>query len=144
MQNKINCTVPGFEEILGNDNSFPQCKDNISANHTLNRYLDVAYEFLQNPNIQNCQKPCKQTVFKSKVKKEHVTSWISDTDDNVFYLRIVYSTLNIEQNVETLVYDAGSFLAALGGNLGLFLGFSCLSCILTIINLTKKKIVGFK
>jgi hypothetical protein len=42
--------------------------------------------------------------------------------------------LDVEERVETLVYDAGNFLAAVGGNLGLLLGFSCLSTVFTLID----------
>jgi hypothetical protein len=48
------------------------------------------------------------------------------------------SSLIVEERVETLVYDVGSFLAAAGGNLGLFLGFSCLSVFLYIIKLVMR------
>jgi hypothetical protein len=41
----------------------------------------------------------------------------------------MYSSLSVEEHFETLVFDSGSLLAAAGGNLGLFLGFSCLSLI---------------
>jgi len=35
--------------------------------------------------------------------------------------------LAVEERFETLVHDTGSLLASAGGNLGLMLGFSCLS-----------------
>jgi hypothetical protein len=49
-----------------------------------------------------------------------------------------YSTLDVEERIETLVYDAGNFLAAAGGNLGLLLGFSCLSTVLGFINIIQE------
>jgi len=42
--------------------------------------------------------------------------------------------MDIEEKTETFVYDVGNFLTAAGGNLGLFMGFSCLSIILTFID----------
>jgi hypothetical protein len=45
-----------------------------------------------------------------------------------------YDTFNIEEHIESLVYDASSFLVSVGGNLGLFLGVSCLSVLLALIN----------
>ena len=144
LQNTINCTVPGLEEIIGSHSSVPECKDNISAFDTVKKYISVSYKFLENPNSLECQKPCLHTIFRSRVKKEHITSWVSDIEEDSFYLRIIYSTLNIEQNVETLAYDIGSFLTAMGGNLGLFLGFSCLSCILASIDFFAEKFVGLK
>ena len=49
-----------------------------------------------------------------------------------------YTTLEVEVEVETYVYDIGSFLASVGGNLGLLLGFSCLTVIFASINIAKK------
>jgi hypothetical protein len=42
--------------------------------------------------------------------------------------------LDVEERIETLVYNTGSFLSAAGGNLGLHLGFSCLSTVFGFIN----------
>jgi hypothetical protein len=46
-----------------------------------------------------------------------------------------YETFNVEEHVESLVYDASNFLVSVGGNLRLFLGFSCLSVLFYLINI---------
>ncbi len=51
-----------------------------------------------------------------------------------FVFSFCYLFMDVEEKTETLVYDLGTFLAALGGNLGLALGFSCLSILLGIVN----------
>ncbi len=56
-----------------------------------------------------------------------------DVDRN-FVLSFCYLFMDVNEETETLVYDLGTFLAALGGNLGLALGFSCLSILLGIVN----------
>ena len=140
----INCTVPGLEIILDNYATLPECKDSITASDTMKNYLSLSYTYLENLNSRGCMKPCEQTVFRSKVKKEHDTSWVSDIDKDIFYLRIVYSTLHIEKNVETLVYDTGNFFSTVGGNLGLCLGFSCLSCLLSLVEFISEMFVKFK
>ena len=43
--------------------------------------------------------------------------------------------MDTEVRTETLVYDTVNFLSAIGGNLGLFVGFSCLSVVFTLIDL---------
>jgi len=48
-------------------------------------------------------------------------------DGEIFYLLFYYLTLTTEQRIQSLDYDFGNFLVAAGGNLGLFLGMSCLS-----------------
>jgi hypothetical protein len=47
---------------------------------------------------------------------------------------LTYATLSVEEQTETLVFDIGSLLAAAGGNLGLFLGFSCLSLLFSLLD----------
>ncbi len=39
----------------------------------------------------------------------------------------------MEERIESYIYDLGNFLAAAGGHLGLSLGFSCLSALLTFV-----------
>jgi len=52
-----------------------------------------------------------------------------------FGLYYFYKTLQIEEKVETLIFDFGGLLASAGGNLGLCLGFSSLSIFYSIIHL---------
>ena len=59
-------------------------------------------------------------------------------DKQALYFSIGYESFIIEVSIETLLYDIGSFLAAVGGNLGLFLGFSCLSVLLGFVSMFKK------
>jgi len=57
----------------------------------------------------------------------------SDTLEENLYLYFEYITTQTEEEVETYIYDNENFLTALGGNLGLFLGFSCLSVLLKLL-----------
>jgi hypothetical protein len=50
------------------------------------------------------------------------------------HIVLAYATLSVEEQTETLVFDIGSLLAAAGGNLGLFLGFSCLSLLFSCLD----------
>jgi len=45
-----------------------------------------------------------------------------------------YETVVTEEHVQSYVYDFNSFISSAGGNLGLFVGFSCLSTMLGIIS----------
>jgi hypothetical protein len=47
---------------------------------------------------------------------EDVTK-VSEDPPDVFVLQVYYKTLDIEERKETLVYDLGNFLSAIGGNL---------------------------
>jgi hypothetical protein len=46
---------------------------------------------------------------------------------------VSYRSLLVEERVETIVYDLESLMTSIGGNLGLFLGFSCFSTSLEIL-----------
>lgn len=79
------------------------------------------------------------------VRKYHATSWkvyddsaMEDIYQTGVSLSLSYESLIVEERIESLVYDAGSFLSAIGGNLGLFLGFSCLTMLLGILKLAEK------
>ncbi len=65
---------------------------------------------------------------------------ISDTGGSIdfFLLYLYFGTLDVEERIDTLDYDFESFLAAVGDNLGLFLGFSCLSVLLGFVRLLKR------
>ena len=53
---------------------------------------------------------------------------------DVFYtLFIMFEKYEVEHLTENLVYDLATFLSASGGNLGLLMGFSCLSALLGVI-----------
>ncbi len=58
-----------------------------------------------------------------------------------FYLNINLESFMVEERVEALVYDEVNFIAAAGGNLGLFLGFSCFSVLLALLNQVRKLIL---
>jgi hypothetical protein len=59
---------------------------------------------------------------------------ISATTAFYFYFEFFYDSLAVEERFETLVYDTGSLLASAGGNLGLMLGFSCLSVLMAALD----------
>ena len=51
-----------------------------------------------------------------------------------FVLFYYFNSLLLEERIETLVFDLGDFFSSAGGNLGLFLGFSCLSVLFSFIS----------
>ena len=57
-----------------------------------------------------------------------------------FYLSFFWDELGIEEHHESLTYDFGTFLAAAGGNLGLALGYSCLSLFICFVEFVFKKL----
>jgi hypothetical protein len=103
------------------------------------QFINIIKDFTENPNRFGCLPPCKITNFKIDLTYYHKNSWsifeefVSlGKDFGIYYF---YNTLQIEEKVETLIFDFGGLLAAAGGNLGLCLGFSCLSIFYSIIHL---------
>ena len=126
-----------MDDILSHTNHLDICKDKPSAIHTYRKLVDITYTPAKKTWLSACPIPCKQTIYTTKIKNIHRNTVFELSqvyeNVNVFYLLISYDSFVVEVSVETLVYDIGSFLAAVGGNLGLFLGFSCLSVLLGFI-----------
>ena len=90
--------------------------------------------------LQECPIPCDQTVYHSKLIQYHINNLVGHDEEFVnqvqkhgAMLGISFETFAIHEQVETLVIDIGNFLSQIGGNLGLFLGVSCLSLLTGII-----------
>ena len=127
----------GLEGMLGKNPPFKACSDNDSASNTQNQYMQIVYNQEKLNWIFACPVPCKQIGYAAHPTYFHRSSLLNLREDDfksLVLLTIRYETLAIEENVESLVYDVANFLAAVGGNLGLFLGFSCLSVFLSLLN----------
>lgn len=90
--------------------------------------------------------PCLQLQYSCTRSDIHKNNWVDTRNGNpenflekYSTLFLTYGTMDVEKHDETLIYDTGNFFAAVGGNLGLFLGFSCLSIIYTLVDLTVMK-----
>ena len=97
--------------------------------------------------LLGCPIPCLQLQYTFTLSEIHQNNWIDPK--NTFspeFVKEYYSifasfeTMDIEKHEENLIYDSGSFFAAVGGNLGLFLGFSCFSIIVAAIDFVAKKL----
>jgi len=134
----------GIENFLGKSKKYQECQDSVTATNTFLQYKKIIYEEF-NVITEHCPLPCKDASYSItldyyssnmylNLKKEMSDDFLNKGVTLVMY----YSSFTIEEHVETLVYDAENFLAAIGGNLGLFLGFSCLSLFLGMIRLCGK------
>jgi hypothetical protein len=132
MRPSINCSIAGFEEFYGDETDLDECSDRESALHSSSSFDKISFSFLRSPETQNCLVPCFQMDYSFKLMHFRRNSIMSPENRHgleagVFLLMISFQTFLVEQRVETLVYDFGSFVAAAGGNLGLFLGLSFFS-----------------
>jgi len=97
-------------------------------------FSNVSFDFLAAGSLNKCYMPCRQKRYLQSLKIYHRTTYY-EFDENSFDLGIAYGSLDVTTTTESLVYAFDDFLAAAGGHLGLFLGFSCLTCIWDIIEL---------
>ena len=135
----------GMEEILGRENNLEPCQNQDSAAYTIGQLKYVAFSDGKENWISACPIPCQQTSYDFTIRYFHETSLVDP--ENILgenfsassaMFSLGYETLLIEEHVESLVYDVTNFLAAAGGNLGLFLGFSCMSVFYGMIKIIKR------
>ncbi len=120
------------------------CKDEATARLSYEKFEEIVAAFVANTFAFGCPLPCQQSVFDTILRYFHKNdvenlSGLEKNGENVFYLLYYSNSLVVEERVEMLVYDLGNFLVAVGGNLGLLLGFSCLSVLLSLINFINQK-----
>ena len=114
-----------------------ECLNETEGNNSIRKLQNIFLEFAGNSESFGCPLPCSRLSDSFTLNLLHSNSILFEvpqnfTEKEVYYLTYYYKTLLVEKQVETLVYDLGGFLAAAGGNLGLCLGFSCLSILFTI------------
>ena len=128
--------IPGLLVLSGYNHKIRECENLTEAEITLNNLSQVILDFIESPEKFGCPLPCERNSYNYNLERIHENAGTNeppqlDEGTKFCYVSLYYSTLLIEQQVETLIYDVGGFLAAAGGNLGLCLGFSCLSVFFT-------------
>ena len=142
IKSKINCTIAGMStlEVLDiTSTRNEECYDERCALETANITWDIFLDLVKNTSSFGCPMPCEQISYKVDSIYYHKNNKVL-VEGKFFSLFIAYSTLMVEERIETLNYDIASFLATAGGYLGLMLGFSFLSLLLTALAGLKKMI----
>ena len=137
LREKITGLIPGTERILSKGESMRECANITEAQNTQSQFNSMHRNLSQNLVHTDCQLPCTQKMYKFELEYSHVNSLkgiLSKGSSTSFYLIVKYKTLKIDERTEALVYDGVSFVAAAGGNLGLFLGFSLFSTLMYLLN----------
>ena len=82
-----------------------------------------------------CGKICSFTKYNHKLSllaKNVLSKEIKEYGDGYFFIWSFYSSLYVEETVETFVFDFNTALISVGGSLGLFLGWSIKSMVLSL------------
>ena len=134
---RINCTIAILRSIIPDNSEILECNSILSAGITYKIMMNIFTEFSWKISQYGCPVPCSQSSYNINLRHLHRNSWIDPDNLNVpndfAVLAILYNSLLVEERIETIVYDLESLMTSVGGNLGLFLGFSCLSTLLAIL-----------
>ena len=136
------CKLSNMEYFLLKNITLNECCSEESTKLVGDKFLRLVNEIAEFPESIGCPLPCRQINYKMSLDYFHNNSWsgVYDTSKDIhtyYALQYRYTTMFIEERVENLEYDVGSFLAAAGGNLGLMLGLSCLTVMFSIIEYCK-------
>jgi hypothetical protein len=122
-------------------NPLPECQNTEDATNTFKHFFNKSRTYKGRTSVLGCPTPCHQISYSIALTDLHLNSVIQPHlqypegySKNYYIFYVIFGSVDVERQVETLVYDSGNFFAAVGGNLGLFLGFSCLSIIFACIN----------
>lgn len=93
--------------------------------------------------MDKCFLPCRQTGFTPALRYFHSNTWltnsISDHDkQSTIFVSLKFKSFMVQEEIESYLYDTTSFMTAIGGNLGLFVGLSLLSLLLGVIKLARR------
>ena len=82
-----------------------------------------------------CGKICQAVKYHHNLalySKQVLSKEIKEYGEGYFIIWSYYASLNVKEKVETYLFDFDAVVVAIGGNLGLFLGYSIYSIIVSI------------
>ena len=139
------CT-PAINKIGSYFNETNICKtlDELNKNHHL-IYSQLSNTLYSKSFNSSCIKPCKTASFEVSLQKKHDNSKLLGNTrvkkyqtSGRFVLNFRYKDIVIENKKEYFVMSGDGLISAIGGFLGLFLGYSLVSAIEGIGRLFKK------
>jgi hypothetical protein len=138
LPSSINCTIVDMKNIVPKNSKLNECKDNSTAESVYWQFADYVTNFVKQAPEYGCPVPCTQISYKLSLDYMHGNTLMlpnQDSAKNHHYFTIIphYSTFNAEERIENLEYDIATLLVSAGGNLGLFLGLSCLPVLFAMI-----------
>ena len=134
---KINCLPIHYLRYLKDKISLPECELS-TKRHS---FFDEVSALLTRDIFERfCPVPCDKKVLRVNAVPVYTTANEFDTDailgqhfeHAIFFMHPSNEVNHLEEYV---IYDSTAIVGSVGGGLGLFLGFSCLSAAKTLIDL---------
>jgi Amiloride-sensitive sodium channel len=138
MVNNLTCRISGYVD-LRNLSTHNFCPDKTSAARSFRDLREMYHKMSLDTGSFGCPRPCNFSLYELAVGHAKVNTFIDpDNEYNMvgsqsYILALSYTILNIEEQTIVLLYDIGMLLSSMGGNVGLALGFSCLSMLLNLL-----------
>lgn len=142
---RINCSIYPLRNFLGPGCQFPLCQNSQDASNSFDFFFsEIQMNHMEGlPN--QCLKPCFEKSYAHSVRYFHKNAAIESkgifghnfTNIN-FMMDLFFDTDLIEEHTESLIYDKSAFWSSVGGNLGLYLGFSCFSVAMAMFEVVRK------
>ena len=132
----IKCTVPALDFNLKLNLNY--CTSTSDALKMEKIVYKSAIEIHQK---KICGKVCDLPKFTSDLSylsKNVLSKELQRYGDGFFIIWSFYSTLSVEEKIETYIFDFDTALIAFGGTLGLYLGWSIYSIFVNFIDMTVK------
>ena len=86
---------------------------------------------------QKCQKSCKSTQYIATILNPIPLRYLPYNSNHSFALSYTFAKNELDVKQEYLIVDAITMIGSVGGTLGLFIGFSFVTCLSSIIETLK-------
>ena len=108
--------------LLGNKSRLPQCLTHRDFRCIAKHLIENVTKSMLDVNVTGCKRPCvnMQLSYEKRIYMQ------LETLVNRSNIAIYYENTDTLVTEELLLYDLTTIVSAVGGSLGLFLGFSCL------------------
>ena len=135
----ITCTVADMKQVIPKNSTMPECSNRDDADRAYWEFNGLLTKFTPKLWKYGCPVPCQQIYYQLKLdyyhkNNTHLPASMENISDEYILFYPYWSYFPEEERIESLEYDLTSLLVSAGGNLGLFLGFSCLSVFFGIID----------
>lgn len=134
-ESQLSCKISYFHYLNLTNLDFCQEKDDPKK-----VYVQAAKIVWSAWNDSSCKKPCNSEEFKTyKTSIPKNTGFLTVDDTEYAKIFIYYDSLLVHENVEYFVYGEDKLVSAVGGVMGLILGYSFLSILNYVIICLRQK-----